>query len=93
MRGRSRRAGLPEKLRRHTLVHFGKRATVDEKSLVGMRMHVDEARGDDEAFRIDAQDSIDPIELADRDDRIAANADILGAVSSTGAIDDAPAIN
>ena len=56
-------------------------------------MHVDEARRDDEAARVDLAARLRARELPDGGDAVAADADVAGKPGIAGAVDDVSAAN
>src|SRR5207247_864751 len=74
-----------------SLANFALRIAVFEKKKIGVRVHVDEARRDDEAFGIDYALRRARKRAADGDQSIAANRHLAVEPRVAGAVDD-PAI-
>ena len=85
-------AVLAEHVERHALVHLRLVGRIDEQLQVGVRVHVDEARADEEPVRVDHAlrglvDATDVRDPAARDADVGAVPGIAGAVDHAAAAD------
>src|SRR5215472_8810182 len=89
--GRRREAAVPDHLGRDALPDLGLRAPIAPEPPIGVRVHVDEPRGDREAVGDDGPPRRLLGEIADGSDRVPDDADVSAPSRAAGPIDHAAA--